>query len=119
MYDTMRRGSALIVLTAALGLAACGSSGGGGGSVSQSQLESKLKKDPQVSQLTARLKGSQADIVLTCVAKALKKDADSGDLKDYVNGKKNLADIGGKAKGSAQKANTDAATCARNAGASG
>ena len=113
MLDTARRGAALIVLPGALGLAACGSSGGG--SVSQSQLEKKLKNDPQVTQLTARLKGSQADVVLSCVAKALKKDADSADLKDYVNGKKNLADIGGKTKGSAQKANTDARTCASKA----
>ena len=117
MFNTARRGTVLILLTGTLGLAACGSSGSG--SVSQSQLKTKLKNDPQVSQLTARLKGSQADIVVACVAKALKKDADSRDLKDYLHGKKDVADIGGKAKGSAQKAHTDAQTCARNAGTGG
>lgn len=112
----IRRLTATVATAGLLGLAACSSSGGGG-SVSQTQLESKLRKDPQMTQLTTQLKGDKkkVDIVVTCIAKALKKDADQKDLADYVHGKKNLADIGGKAKGSAQKAHDDAQTCAQQA----
>lgn len=111
----LRRQAVSAATAAVLALAACGSSGGG--APSQSQLESKLKKDTQLSQQlkAAHLTQKQVSVALKCVAKALRKDADPGDLNDYVDGKKNLTDVGGKAKGSAQKLTTDAETCVRDA----
>jgi hypothetical protein len=105
---------ALTALTAvALTATACSSSGGDG-SVSVSQIQNKLKKDPAMSQLIAPLKGDKTKIskVETCIAKAMKKYVDKKDLKAYVDGKKNLPDLGGNSKGSAAKANEYTRSCA-------
>jgi hypothetical protein len=100
-------------------LAACSSSGGGS-SVSQSKLASKLKSEPSI-QTVIKQGGTQSKIateLVDCIAKALKKDANQSDLKKYVDGKMNLNDVGGKSKGSANKAEADAKSCATTAVAS-
>jgi hypothetical protein len=61
-------------------LAACGAD-----KPSQEALKSKLKQDSTFS----GYKDAQVD----CVASALLKYANGGDLSDYVNGKKGLTDI--------------------------
>jgi hypothetical protein len=99
-------------------LAACSS--GSGGSVSQSKLASKLKSEPSI-QTVIKQGGTQSKIateLVDCIAKALKKDANQSDLKKYVDGKMNLNDVGGKSKGSANKAEADAKSCATTAVAS-
>lgn len=96
-------------------VAACSSSGGGG--VSTTKLESKLKNEPAISSVISQ-GGAKAKVtsqLVDCIAKALKKDADPDDLAKYVDGKMNLNDIGGKDKGSANDAQSDAKTCAQNA----
>jgi hypothetical protein len=108
----------LTAVAAALCLAACSSSGGGSsGSVSQSKLAAKLKSEPSL-QTVLHQGGTKAKIanqLVDCIAKALKKDADQSDLSKYVDGKMNLNDVGGKDKGSANKAEADARTCATTA----
>ena len=106
----------LTAVAAALCLAACSSSGGGS-SVSQSKLAAKLKSEPSL-QTVLHQGGTKAKIanqLVDCIAKALKKDADQSDLSKYVDGKMNLNDVGGKDKGSANKAEADARTCATTA----
>jgi ABC-type oligopeptide transport system substrate-binding subunit len=105
----------LTAVAAALCLAACSSSGGSS-SVSESKLAAKLKSEPSL-QTVLNQGGTKAKIanqLVDCIAKALKKDASQSDLNKYVDGKMNLNDVGGKAKGSANKAQTDAKTCATN-----
>jgi hypothetical protein len=106
----------LTAVAAALGLAACSSSGGSG-SVSQSKLAAKLKSEPSLQSVLNQggTKGKVANDLVDCLAKALKKDADQSDLSKYVDGKMNLNDVGGKDKGSSNKAAADAKTCATNA----
>jgi hypothetical protein len=50
--------------------------------------------------------------LVNCIATALEKNASQSDLKDYVNGKKNLDDVGGATRGSTNAAQTQAKTCA-------
>jgi predicted FMN-binding regulatory protein PaiB len=116
----MTQHRAILKLTAVAGalcLAACSSSGGGGSSVSQSKLSAKLKSEPSLQTVLHQggAQGKVANQLVDCIAKALKKDADQSDLSKYVDGKMNLNDVGGKDKGSTNKAEADAKTCATNA----
>ena len=106
------------MIAGSLVLSACSSSGGGSG-VSESQLEAKLRKEPSLTAVKSQLssKPKAYDILITCVAKAIKKDADSSKLKDYVDGKTSLNDLGTKAQG--QKAGADAKACAQSAQSGG
>ena len=95
---------------------ACSSSGGGSNEPTTAQLTATLKADPQIKQLESQAgaKAGKVKQVISCIATALEKDADPIDLKQYVAGKLDLADIGGKTKGSAQRAQQDAQTCPEN-----
>ncbi len=108
----------ITAVAAVLFLAACSSSGSS--SVSQSQLAAKLKSEPTIQSVIQQggTKGKVATQLVDCIAKALKKDASGSDLKKYVDGKMNLNDVGGKSKGSANKAEADAKSCATSAVAS-
>jgi hypothetical protein len=106
----------LVAVTLVAGLVTgCSSSGGGGSSApTTAQLTAKLKNDPQIKQLESRAgsKAGRVKQVIGCIASALAKDADPNDLKRYVAGKLDLADIGGKAAGSAKRAQADTRNCA-------
>ena len=114
----LARRIAVAGMATSLLLTGCSSSGGGG--VNQSQLESKIKKEPQIQTLLSQggKKAKLTDALVGCIAKALKKDADPSDLKKYVQGKLDINDVGGKSKGSASKAKTDVQTCAQNVASS-
>ena len=51
--------------------------------------------------------------LVDCIASALEKNANQSQLKQYVNGKLDLNDIGGKKKGSGQDAQAEAKSCAQ------
>ena len=92
-------------------LVGCGSDAA---TVSQSQVEAKLKKDSQVKSLLDQLPSaakSKSDVIISCIAKALKKDASGGTLDDYVNGDGSLDDIRGKDSDSKDKATADVKSC--------
>ena len=77
-----RAAAVAATLATVASLAACSSGGSGGGSVSQSQLEAKLKKEPSIAQLT-KSGGQKAAVVnklVDCAAKAL--------IKAYLNHQK-------------------------------
>ncbi len=99
----------------ALVLSACSSSGGGGSSVSTSQLEGKLRKDPTITSLKSQLNNNAKayNALVTCAAKAIKKEVDGGKVKDYVDGKISIEKLGTKAQG--QKVGSEVETCAKNA----
>ncbi|MBE7188644.1 hypothetical protein [Jatrophihabitans endophyticus] len=97
-------------------LAAC-SSGGGGGSVSQSQLEAKLKKEPSIAQLT-KAGGQKAAVVnklVDCAAKALIKDANSSQLQQYVDGKISISKVKPKSSGAKDDAKNAVQACEKSA----
>jgi hypothetical protein len=108
-------GRVLCVALAAVLLVAGCSSSGGGSTPSTGTLTAKLKNDPNIKKLeqAAGSKAGKVKQVISCIADALEKDADPDDLQKYVDGKLDLADVGGKAKGSAKHAEQDAAKCAR------
>jgi hypothetical protein len=95
-----------------MSVAACS----GSSSVSQSKLDSKLKSEPEIQQLLQQggAKATVTSQVVSCIATALEKNASQADLKDYVSGKKNLDDIGGATKGSANAASAEVKSCATN-----
>ncbi len=97
-------------LGCAVMMTACGSSG----KVSTSKLDAKLQSEPEIQQLLSQggAKATVTSQLVSCIADALEKNASQSDLKDYVNGKKNLDDIGGATKGSANAANSEAKNCA-------
>lgn len=76
-----------------------------------------MKSEPEIQQLMQQggTKAQVTDQLVSCIATALEKDADSSDLKDYVNGKKNLDDVGCKTKGSSNDAQNEAKNCAQSA----
>ncbi|WP_375491501.1 hypothetical protein [uncultured Jatrophihabitans sp.] len=104
----VRNVCASVLTASALVLSACASSTGNA-SVSQQQVESRLKKDSEITQVKTSVGAAKYDTFVSCVAKALKKDATGSDLDDYVNNKKSLDDISGNAKA----AKTDAQNCAK------
>jgi hypothetical protein len=106
----------ILVAATALAASACSSSGGGGGGVSQSQVESKLRQEPQLSQLKTTLKSHAKayDTLISCAAKAIKKDADQSKLKAYVDGKTSIDKLGSDAQG--KKAEADLKSCVKSAG---
>lgn len=109
-----RMGVLAVVTAGAVSLAACSSSGGGG--PSQSDIEGKLKKDPQLTALESQLHldKTKVDTVDSCVAKAMEKYVSKSDIQDYVNGKKQLGDLGAKSKGGGQKADQYTKSCVQN-----
>jgi hypothetical protein len=91
-------------------LAACG----GSSKVSEAKLETKLKSEPEIQQILDQggAKATVTSQIVTCIADALEKNASQSDLKDYVNGKKNIDDIGGASKGSGDAASAEVKSCA-------
>jgi hypothetical protein len=111
----------IAVVVGVLLVSACSSSGGGSSSkVSESQLESKLKSEPQIKTVLQQA-GSKKPVVsqvVTCMAQALEKDASQSDLKKYVDGKLNLNDVGAKGKGATNAAANQVKSCTQNVAAS-
>jgi hypothetical protein len=105
---------AVAATLAAVSVAGCSSSGG---SVSLSKLETKIKSEPEIQTLLSQggTKAAVTDALVHCIASALDKDADQADLKKYVSGKLNLDDVGAKAKGATNDAQTVAKNCASSA----
>lgn len=96
-------------------LVGCSSSKSSGG-VSLTQLEDKLKSEPSIQQAQAQAPPAGKGVVnalIECVAKAMEQQADPNELKQYVQGKLNLNDIGGKSKGSGNAAENEVKNCAR------
>lgn len=116
-----RRSAGWTSIAAVMIVAACSSSSGSSGGVSEGALEAKLKNEAAIKTLIDQ-GGAKAKVttqLVGCIAKALEKDASPSDLKKYVDGKLDLADIGGKTKGAAADAKTVAQTCVQSAVKSG
>lgn len=109
--NTARNLAASVLVVCALILTACSSSSTGGANVSQSQLEAKLKKESSLAIVKTKVGAAKFGTVVTCIAKTLKKDANSGDLENYVKGNKSIDDIGGNST----KAKSDVTACIKTA----
>jgi hypothetical protein len=78
---------AALAILVPLGLTACGSDP----KVSQTDVSSKLKSDTQFKSLNDKQRDCLADLML--------KKGNKGDLKQWIDGKKKLEDVGGDSDG--------------------
>jgi hypothetical protein len=88
-----------LALAATFGVSACG-----GASVSKSQVVAKLKGEKEAK--------GMSDKFINCVAGALIKHGNKGDVKKYVDGKKKLDDVR-QASGSDKSIQTEMETCVK------
>ncbi len=67
--------------------------------------------DPQIAALEAQLKSKSGayDAYITCIAKVVEKDVDPARLRDYVDRKVELAELGNEALG--KKIDRDSEQC--------
>jgi hypothetical protein len=106
----VRNLAASVLAGSALVLTACSSSTGGA-SVSQQQVEKKLKSESEIASVKTEVGAGKFDKVVSCIAKTLKKDANGSDLDDYVHGKKTIDQV----KGNKGAAKVDVTSCVKSA----
>lgn len=106
----VRNATAALLAGAALVLTGCSSSVGGA-SVTQTQIENKLKQESELASVKTQVGTTKFNSVVSCIAKTLKKDANGGDLDNYVHGKMKIDAV----KGNKDSAKLDVTSCVKSA----